>query len=52
MIYVCIPSHDEAETVGLVLWKIRKVFESLGREYHVMVGNDGSTDHTGEAVEP
>ncbi len=51
MIYVCIPSHDEAETVGLVLWKIRKVFESLGREYHVVVGDDGSTDHTGEVLE-
>ena len=33
MIYVCIPSRDEAETIGLVLWKIRKAFEALGREF-------------------
>jgi dolichol-phosphate mannosyltransferase len=51
MIYVCIPSRDEAETIGLVLWKIRKALDALGREYHVLVGNDGSTDHTAEVLE-
>lgn len=51
MIYVCIPSRDEGETIGLVLWKIRKAFEALGREYHVLVGNDGSRDHTAEVLE-
>ena len=51
MIYVCIPSRDEAETIGLVLWKIRKAFEALGREYHVLVGNDGSRDHTAEVLD-
>ncbi len=50
MIYVCIPSRDEAETIGLVLWKVRKAFEALGREYHVLVGNDGSSDHTAEVL--
>ena len=51
MIYVCIPSRDEGETIGLVLWKVRKAFEALGREYHVLVGNDGSSDHTGEVLD-
>jgi glycosyltransferase involved in cell wall biosynthesis len=51
MIYVCIPSHDEAETIGLVLWRVRKAFEELGREYHVLVGNDGSTDRTPEVLD-
>lgn len=51
MIYVCIPSHDEAETVGLVLWKIRKVFDELGREYHVLVLDDGSSDPTREILD-
>ncbi|MEO8448166.1 MAG: glycosyltransferase family 2 protein [Gemmatimonadota bacterium] len=52
MIYICIPSHNEAATVGLVLWKIRKVFEGLGREYQILVVNDGSTDLTTEVLEP
>jgi glycosyltransferase involved in cell wall biosynthesis len=51
MIYVCLPSHDEAETLGLVLWKIRKVFEELGREYHIIVADDGSTDHTADVLD-
>jgi len=52
MIYVCIPSHNEAETIGLVLWKIRKVFEEFPREYQILVGDDGSTDRTPEVLEP
>lgn len=51
MIYVCIPARDEAETVGLLLWRIRKAFEGLGREYHVLVGDDGSRDHTAEVLD-
>jgi len=51
MIYVCIPSHDEAETIGLVLWKIRKVFEEFPREYQLLVADDGSSDHTAETLE-
>jgi glycosyltransferase involved in cell wall biosynthesis len=52
MIYVCIPSHNEAETIGLLLWKIRKVFEEFPREYQILVGDDGSTDRTPELLEP
>jgi glycosyltransferase involved in cell wall biosynthesis len=52
MIYVCIPSHDEAPTVGLLLWKIRQVFAAFPREYHLLVLDDGSTDTTGEVLEP
>jgi len=51
MIYVCIPSYDEGPTVGLVLWKIRKVFEEFPREYQLLVGDDGSSDGTGEILE-
>jgi glycosyltransferase involved in cell wall biosynthesis len=51
MIYVCVPARDEAETVGLLLWRVRKAFENLGREYHVLVGNDGSQDHTDEVLD-
>lgn len=50
MIYVCIPSYNEAETVGLVLWKIRKVFTEFGREYQLLVADDASTDRTAETL--
>lgn len=52
MIYFCIPSHNEAATVGPVLWKLRRVLEESAREYQLLVGDDGSTDHTVEALEP
>jgi len=52
MIYICIPSFDESQTVGLVLWKVRRVFEELGREYQIVLGDDGSTDATAEVLEP
>ena len=52
MIYVCIPSHNEAPTVGLLLWKIRQVFSAFEREYQLLVGDDGSTDATGEVLQP
>jgi glycosyltransferase involved in cell wall biosynthesis len=52
MIYVCIPSHNEAATVGLLLWKIRQVFASFPREYQMLVLDDGSSDATAEILEP
>ena len=52
MIYVCIPSHNEAPTVGLLLWKIRQVFAAFPREYQLLVLDDGSEDTTGEVLEP
>lgn len=52
MIYVCIPSHNEAPTIGLLLWKIRQVFAAFPREYQLLVLDDGSTDSTAEVLEP
>ncbi len=39
MIYVCVPVHNEASTVGLVLWKVRQVFT-----------DDASTDATADVL--
>lgn len=52
MIYICIPSYNEAPTVGLLLWKIRQVFSEFPREYQLLVANDGSTDATAEILDP
>lgn len=51
MLYLCIPVYNEAPTVGLVLWQIRKVFQGYSRDYEIIVYNDGSTDATRDAVQ-
>jgi glycosyltransferase involved in cell wall biosynthesis len=51
MIYICIPSYNEAPTIGLLLWKIRQVFAGFPREYHLLVLDDGSSDPTAEVLE-
>ena len=50
MIYVCVPAHNEAHTVGLVLWKVRQVFTAFPREYQLLVCDDGSTDGTAQLL--
>jgi len=35
MLYVCIPTHDEGPTIGVLLWKIRTLFQEYHREYEV-----------------
>jgi glycosyltransferase involved in cell wall biosynthesis len=52
MLYICIPTYNEAPTVGVLLWRIRKVFQEYSREYEVIVYDDGSTDATAETLEP
>lgn len=52
MLYICIPAFDEAPTVGVLLWRIRKVFEEYAREYAVIVLDDASTDGTAETLAP
>lgn len=50
LIYVCIPVHDEARTIGVLLWKIRNVMQEFGRDYEILVLNDGSGDDTADTL--
>lgn len=52
MIYICIPSYDEASTIGVLLWKVRRVMEEFPRDYQLLVLDDGSTDATREVLDP
>lgn len=52
MLYICIPVFNEAPTVGLVLWKLRKVLQEYSREYEVVIYDDGSTDGTRDTLAP
>jgi glycosyltransferase involved in cell wall biosynthesis len=50
MIYVCVPAHNEASTVGLVLWKVRQVFTAFEREHQIIACDDASTDGTADVL--
>lgn len=52
MIYICVPAHNEEQTVGVVLWKVRQVMAELARDYQLLVADDGSTDRTPSVLEP
>jgi glycosyltransferase involved in cell wall biosynthesis len=52
VLYFCIPAYNEAPTIGLLLWRLRKVFQEQPREYEVIVYDDGSTDATAETLAP
>jgi len=51
MIYVCVAARNNAETVGLLLWKIRQVFSQSTREYQLLVADGGSSDETPDVLQ-
>ncbi len=51
MIYITIPVHNEEETVGVLLWKIRKTMADFGRDFEILVLDDASTDETPQVLE-
>lgn len=52
MLYICIPAYNEAATIGVLLWRIRKVFQDFDREYELLVYDDGSDDATADVLKP
>lgn len=52
MIYVGIPVHDERHTVGVLMWRIRKVLLEDDLDFRIVVVDDASTDGTDEVLEP
>ncbi|MGH7665171.1 MAG: glycosyltransferase family 2 protein [Gemmatimonadaceae bacterium] len=52
MYLFCVPVYNEAPTIGLLLWRLRKVFQEFSREYEVIVFDDGSTDGTRDRLTP
>jgi glycosyltransferase involved in cell wall biosynthesis len=52
VIFVTLPVHDEEHTVGVLMWKIRKVFADLDRDFRIIVVDDASTDGTADVLEP
>lgn len=52
MIYIGIHAHDEHHTIGVLLWRLRKLFQEEGQDFHMIVVDDASTDGTSDVLTP
>jgi Kdo2-lipid IVA lauroyltransferase/acyltransferase len=50
LIYLTVPVHDEEKTIGVLLWKLRKVMAEFERDYRILLLDDASTDGTAAVV--
>ena len=51
MIFVTLPVRNEERTIGVLLWKVRKVMADFGRPYEILALDDASADGTPEILE-
>jgi dolichol-phosphate mannosyltransferase len=51
MVYFLIPAYEEEQTIGLLLYKIRSVMQTVRRDYLAIVLDDGSRDATAKVAE-
>lgn len=51
MISVVIPLYNEAANVPLLLERVTQAVEALGRDYEIVLVNDGSRDLTGQQMD-
>jgi len=47
---IVLPAYNEAENVAAAVRAVSQVAQTLGREYEILVVNDGSKDDTGQIV--
>jgi glycosyltransferase involved in cell wall biosynthesis len=52
LLYICIPAYNESTTLGVLLWRIRKVLLDYSRPYEILVFDDASTDSTRDVLKP
>jgi dolichol-phosphate mannosyltransferase len=51
VIYYCLPTYNEEQTIGLTLYKIKEVMEGINKNFKVITLDDLSTDNTWDTIQ-